>query len=252
MVLTKEDGLLKKRLIELANTAYHRGICTYSDFLNLNEQNLFYTNLKDISFINYSLWGGYEEAERRVICFYEDNSFPHISYPIRCLKIAPFHEKFSDKLTHRDYLGAVLNLGIDRSRIGDILVRDTDANLFCHKDIADFLCSELVRVKHTSVKVSEASGEEALPSIERKEVTGTVSSIRLDALLPIAFHSSRSSLSGLIEGGKVFVNGRLTVSNSFTPEAGDIISVRGMGRFQYLGSDGKTKKNKYKVTLSIY
>lgn len=252
MVLAKEDELFKKRLVELANVAYHRGICTYSDFLNLNELNLFYSHAKDLSFIHYALWGGYEEAERRVICFYDDNSFPNISYPVCCLKISPLNEKFRDSLTHRDYLGSVLHLGIDRSRIGDIVINGMDAYLFCHKDIASFLLSELTRVKHTSVQAALTSAENVSAKLERKEMSGTVASVRLDALLAVAFHSSRSALSGLVGSGKVFVNGRLAVSNSFVPKEGDIISVRGMGRFQYLGSAGQTKKNKCKVTLLLY
>lgn len=252
MNLAKEDELFKKRLTELANTAYHRGICTYSDFLNLNEVSLLFANLKETSFINYALWGGYEEAERRVVCFYEDDSFPNIDYPIACLLISPLNEKFSDRLTHRDYLGAVLNLGIDRSKIGDIVVGENCAYLFCHRDIKDFLCLELTRIKHTSVMLRETSGDEVSGSLERKEVIGTVNSIRLDSLLATAFHSSRSGLSGLISSGKVFVNGRLITSNSFVPKEGDIISVRGMGRFQYVDGSTQTKKNKYRVVLLIY
>lgn len=252
MDVTKEEELFKKRLTELANTAYNRGICMYSDFLNLNELNLFYSNLKELSFINYQLWGGYEEAERRVVCFYEDDSFHNVDYPVCCLRISPLNEKFSDSLTHRDYLGAILNLGIDRSKTGDIVLDGKSAYLFCHRDIKDFLIAELTRVKHTSVMAVETEGESVSAHIERKEITGTVASPRLDALLSTAFHSSRSSLSSLIGGGKVFVNGRLVTSNSFTPSEGDIISVRGMGRFQYLDGGQKTKKNKYKVTLLLY
>jgi RNA-binding protein YlmH len=239
-------------LTDLANTAYNRGICTYSDFLGLNELNLFYSNIKEFSFIKYAFCGGYSEAERRVICFYEDSSFPNIDYPISALKISPVNEKFSDRLTHRDYLGAVLNLGIDRSKIGDIVCEEAFAYLFCRRELKDFLSSELLRVKHTSVSVTEANEESISVQLTKKEVFGSVSSVRLDTLLSIAFHSSRSGLSGLIRGGKVFVNGRLITSQSFVPKEGDIISVRGMGRFQYLGADGKTKKSKDKIKLLLY
>lgn len=252
MDLTKEEEIFKKRMKDLANTAYNRGICMYSDFLNLNELNLFFSNLKEISFINHSLWGGYEEAERRVVCFYEDDSFPNIDYPVSCFKIAPLNEKFSDQLTHRDYLGAVLNLGIDRCKIGDIVVGSQVAYLFCHRDIGDFLAGELKRIKHTSIQLTPASDQAAFNVLEKREIVSTVASIRLDALLSSAFRASRSSLSGLIKGGKVFVNGRLTTSSSFVPKDGAIISVRGLGRFQYIGSTGQTKKDKYKITLLLY
>ncbi len=252
MTSTKEDEFLKKRLLELARTAYHKGICTYSDFLGLNELNLFYSNIKEFTFLQYALWGGYEDAERRVVCFYEDDSFPNVSYPLCCLKIVPLNEKFSEHLTHRDYLGAILNLGIDRSKTGDILVQEKGAYLFCHRDISDFLQQELRNIRHTSVIASEVSEEEAVSSQNFKDILGTVSSIRIDALLACAFHTSRSSLDGLCRSGKVFVNGKQIMSNSFVPKEGDIISVRGMGRFRYLGSTNQTKKNKYKIHLSLY
>lgn len=250
--MTKEEEIFKKRLKELANIAYHRNICTYSDFLNLNELNLLCSNLKEISFINHALWGGYKEAERRVVCFYEDDSFPNIDYPVSCLFISPLNQKFSDKLTHRDYLGAVLNLGLDRSKIGDIVVKENGAYLFCHREIKEFLASELTRIKHTSVKVRDACNEDVSVSLNKKEVIGTVTSVRLDALLSTAFHSSRSSLTEFIGGGRVFVNGRQIISNSYVPKEGDIISVRGLGRFQYLEGSTQTKKNRYKVTLLLY
>lgn len=248
----KEQELLCKRLAELSNNAYYRGFCTYSDFLNLDEQNLFFNNLKEIVQSKYTLWGGYEDAERRVICFYEDDSSTNM-FPIMCLKILPLNQKFSDKLSHRDYLGAVLNLGIDRCKIGDILVMEDKGYLFCRQEISDYVIDNLTRIKHTSITVTLVEEEEFhdfKPELE--EIHGTVSSVRLDSILSVAFHTSRSSLTGLIAGGKVYVNSRLTESNSYSLKEGDVVSVRGMGKFIFQEAGGQTKKNRYKVTLLKY
>ena len=87
---------------------------------------------------------------------------------------------------------------------------------------------------------------------EYKEITGTVASVRLDRLLALAFGVSRSSLTGLIEGGKVFVNGRLVTSNGYEPKEGDLVSVRGMGRFRYAGGGGQSRKGREYVILQRY
>ncbi len=251
--MEKEQELLCKRLKELSENAYYRGFCTYSDFLNLDEQNLFLNNCKEIVHSKYNIWGGYENAERRVICFYEDDSFSHICCPIVCLKIVPSHVKFSDKLTHRDYLGAILNLGINRCKIGDILVLEQAGYVFCKQEISTFLIEQLVRIKHTNVSVLVAKEDEVYdikPVFE--EIIGTVSSTRLDSILSVAFHSSRSSLTGLIAGGKVFVNSRLVLTNSYILKESDVVSVRGMGKFIFKTTNGQTKKNRYKVVLLKY
>ncbi len=248
----KEEELFCKRLIELSQQAYVRGICVYSSFLNLNELNLFYKTINTISPVSYQLFGGYKEAERRVICFYDDDSFPNVSFPIVCVSITPHSVKYSEALIHRDYLGAILNLGIERTKIGDILAQEKKAYVFCYKEIASFICESLERVKHTNVQAKIVDFDESDYKIETKVMSGTVSSVRLDSLLSITFKASRSSLSGLIEGGKVFVNGKLILSNSFVPKEDDIISVRGLGRFVFKRVETQTKKNRYRIIVEKY
>lgn len=99
-------------------------------------------------------------------------------------------------------------------------------------------------------RLTELEGVEYVPRTEA--VRGTVSSVRLDSLLPLAFSSSRSRLSGLIEGAKVFVNGKLITSNGYQVKETDLISVRGMGKFRYIGTGGKTKKNRLSVEIERY
>lgn len=248
----KEDELFGKRLKELWQQAYNRVICVYTSFLNLNELNLFEQFKNTNPGINYEIWGGYEEAERRVICFYEDDSFTNAHFPISCVKIEPVSVKYGENLNHRDYLGAILNLGIDRSKIGDIVVEDKCAYVFCMKEIGTFICDTLTRVRHTNITATEEEIDSLKLTIKTETISGTVTSVRLDALLSLAFHTSRSSLTGLIAGGKVFVNAKLITSNSFVPKEDDIISVRGLGRFVYRRVETQTKKNRYRVILERY
>lgn len=253
--MDKEEQLLIKRFADLANTAYQRGITIYSDFLNLNEQNIFYSIKHELPMIKYFTYGGYSDAERKILCFCGDDQHTDIeelSYPITCIRINPVNQKFSDALTHRDFLGAVLNLGIDRSKIGDILIEENVGYLFCNTTISNYILENLVKIKHTSITVTVIHKNDFLYTPKYKEMTGTVSSVRLDSILAVAFHESRSSLTGYINGGKVFVNSKVVLSNSYQLKENDVISVRGYGKFKYIGTSHTTKKGRYSVKILLY
>jgi RNA-binding protein YlmH len=250
--MNKEELMIQKRLIELSNIAYRRDIVTFSDFLNLNELNILHSTPKNMFPARYETYGGYDYAERQMVVFLPDALYYEYNYPIRVLKIAPLHSKFAEDLTHRDYLGAILNLGIERCKIGDILVSDNEAFLFTCENIAPYIQESLVRIRHTSVQVTEEEIQnfEYHPKLE--EIKGTVPSVRLDTILSVAFPLSRSKLVGLIEGAKVFVNGKLITTNSYHLKEGDIISIRGMGRISYGGIQSETRKGRYFVTVYKY
>ena len=250
--MQKEELMLQKRLIELSRTAYQRGIVTFSDFLNLNELNILHTIPKSELDTNYITFGGYDYSERQMVAFLPDALCYDYEYPISVLKISPLQKKFSDKLSHRDYLGAILNLGIERYKMGDILVEDDFAILFIHSSLEDFIIDELRRIKHTSVIATVEDIKEFNYKPKTKEIVGSVSSLRLDSLLALAFSSSRSKLVAFIEGGKVFVNGKLITSNGYQIKENDIISVRGLGRFRYIETTSQTKKGRYYVTIELY
>ncbi len=250
--MQKEEIMLQKRLTELSRTAYQRGIVTFSDFLNLNELNILHTIPKHELHAAYVTFGGYDYSERQMVAFLPDALCYNYEYPISILKISPLHKKFSETLSHRDYLGAILNLGIERSKIGDILVEEDCAILFVHHSLEVFFLDELRRIRHTSVMTNIEDAKEFIYRPKTREIKGTVSSLRLDSLLALAFSSSRSKLVAYIEGGKVFVNGKLITSNGYQIKETDIISVRGLGRFRYVETVSETKKGRYFVTLELY
>lgn len=246
----EKDTFFIKRIRELADISYQRDIVTFTDFLNLNEQNL--VTMERFPGITVEFYGGYDHAERVMAAFHPASVQYEWEYPLSCLKIEARSRKFSEDLTHRDYLGAILNLGVDRSVTGDILVKDHTAWLFCHERIAGFLAENLLRVRHTEVTAEVSAGDMDIPEPELVPVTGTCSSVRLDSLIALAFQASRSSMVSYIEGGLVFVNGKLITSNGYEPKEGDIISVRGKGRFIFDGALGKTKKGRISVRLLRY
>ena len=250
--MNKEEVMLQKRLIELSNLSYKRDIVTFSDFLNLNELNILHTTPKDLFPSRYETYGGYEPAERQMVAFLPDALYYDYQYPISVLRISPANRKFAEELTHRDFLGGILHLGIERSCLGDLLVEDSVCYVFVTDTMADFICEQLTRIRHTVVKTEKIDGESFSFTPRLETVKGTVASVRLDTVLSVAFPLSRSRMTGLVEGGKVFVNGKLITSNGYRLKEGDIISVRGMGKLVYQGVLSETKKGRQYIQVGKY
>ena len=248
----EKDDFFLKRIRELANLSYQRDIVTFSDFLNLNEQNMVSSLKRQFPQIVMEIFGGYDNAERQMVAFHPDALAFTWEYPIDCLKIEPKAIKFSESLTHRDYLGALLNLGIERSVIGDIVVQEKAAWFFCQNKMTDFFLDNLCRVRHTNILITKVDDPDKLPCPKLEAINGTCASVRLDSLISLAFKASRSSMVSYIEGGQVFVNGKLITSNGYEPKEGDIISVRGKGRFIFDGMSHQTKKGRCGVRILRY
>lgn len=259
--MNNEELLFVKRIQELWDTAQRRDCVTFSDFLNLNEQNILHQTLQKFSWIKGETFGGYEGAERQIAAFIPDalyitgeweNDVGLISYPISCIRIVPRNAKFADQLTHRDILGALMNLGIERSKTGDIAVCGKESYLFCSPHLAQLICRELIRIRHTSVACTLCDLTEFSYHPRTEMIRGSAASIRLDAVMAIAFQSSRSSLLSLVSDGCVFINGRVITTNAYALKEQDIVSVRGYGRFRYIGEIGATKKGRHMIELEKY
>ena len=238
----EKDEFFLKRIRELANLSYQRDIVTFSDFLNLNEQNMVSSLKRQFPQIVMETFGGYENAERQMVAFHPDALAFTWEYPIDCLKIEPKAIKFSESLTHRDYLGALLNL----------VVQEKAAWFFCQNKMTDFFLDNLCRVRHTNILITKVDDPDELPRPKLEAINGTCASVRLDSLISLAFKASRSSMVSYIEGGQVFVNGKLITSNGYEPKEGDIISVRGKGRFIFDGMSHQTKKGRCGVRILRY
>ena len=250
--MNKEELLLQKRLVELSRIAYTREIVTFSEFLNLNELNILHTTPKNMLLSQYKTYGGYGLSERQMAAFLPDALYYDYQYPIQIIEISPVNRKFAEELSHRDYLGAVMNLGIERCKLGDILIEDGKAILFAKEELARYIMEHLTRIRHTTVKTSILPAFEDSYEPRYEELKGTVASVRLDTVLSLAYPLSRSKVTGLIEGARVFVNGKLVTSNGYRLKEGDILSVRKMGRIGYNGILSETKKGRYMVSIRKY
>lgn len=266
--MNKEELMLRKHLIDLSNRAFHRNIAIFSDFLNLNELHILHTTPKEILRTRYTSFGGYGLSERQMIAFLPDALYYTLSdesrlskkgvlpfgyeYPMQAVVVRPLNPKFAEELSHRDYLGALMNLGVERSKFGDIIVTDAKAIIFLCEEIADYVLNNLTRIRHTSVQCKREEIQDISYAPSFTELKGTVPSVRLDTVMSVAFPMSRSKLTVYITAGKVFVNGKLITNNGYRLEEGNLISVRGMGRISYEGILAETKKGRYYISVRKY
>ncbi len=251
--------LTKRHLIDLADRCEQRSIPMFSRFLNLAEQSLIAEDSDAFSGVTIRMEGGHTFAERRVACFYPRGAqyFEDTAPPFSMITFRPKNGKFAEKLSHRDVLGTLMGLNIDRSCIGDILFLDDEKGsilvFVISEDIASLIMDNVDRMKHTSVVCERASQDLAFSYQPKfKEVKASVASTRIDSLVSAAFSESRSKMSDLFPTKRVFVNARLVVRPDKTIEEGDIVSVRGFGRFRFKEVLGKSKKDRQMVLLEIY
>jgi len=243
----------KRLMARLADLVHKAAVGTYgqSDFLDLRQQELARAVSVNNPIISWKLNGGYEEAERKRL----------IVYPEWCLeadaKITYLQISYKDykeqSLGHRDYLGALLNLGVKREKLGDIVVYNCNAFLIADTDIADFINNQLTRVKHSNVWVQIIDKEAFVfepPILKTLQVT--LASLRLDAAVAAAFNLSRSDANSTIESGNVKLNQMDIYKSSTVLKPGDLISVRGRGRFKIDEVGGLSRKGRYHMQISCW
>ena len=264
--MTDEKTILEARLRDLAGRTWERDVMTRTDFLTPAEQAQLEVlrrrgPAEGLPPVPCVLWGGYPEAERRAAFFlpsYLDEealmAMEKSDPAVTCLRAAPLQRKFGESLTHRDYLGALMNLGIERAVIGDILA-DTEAGeaaIFVMTPLAGWITEELTRIRHTTVSLKAVRPEavHAAPRFEEKQ--GFCASERLDAVIALAFRLSRDKVSGLIDGGAVAVDGAVMMTGGRTLKTGSRVSVRGYGKFIYDGPAGVSRKGRLIVRLRQY
>ena len=246
--MADEQSLFLRRMQELASRA--EGWYTFSDFLTPAEQSWLLTERLPT---RITLWGGAELCERRMAAFGdpEDFGMPP-EFPFICISCTPKSQKYADPLSHRDILGAVLSLGLDRRGIGDIFINDNVGYLFAAEHLAPYICENLTRIRHTDVICApcEAAEELLQPRLTEKDVV--MASRRADAALCAVFHLSRSEGAEKFRRGLVFRNSLPLEDPAAELRDGDILSLRGAGRFRLEEVTGETGKGRLQGRISLY
>lgn len=199
---------------------------------------------------NVMFWGGFEDCERKILgVFPEWEEASTDKFPLSVIK---FTSNFSKKLSHRDYLGTIMSLGLDRGKTGDIIIEQNDAYVFVCDDIAEYICDNVRKISNIGVK-AEILGNDKFSIPERKYriVETTCASLRLDAVISGALNISRNESMRLIGAGKVKLNYREELHSSKCLKEGDLISVRGYGRFFLDEAGNETRKGRLHITVKF-
>lgn len=248
----KDEKILFSKVLDQVILCVRNYETTFTDFLPISNVIMFLKILDSYRLdINTKIFGGFEDSERVIIGFSpEFLELENSDFPLEVIKIN-YNHKYSKSLTHRDFLGSILGLGISRTKVGDIIINQEDVFCFVDKEISDYLITNLLKVGSTSVtatKVDYKNYTFTLTTLKEKVIT--VSSIRLDTVLSSAFNISRAKSLSLIKAEKVFVNWISQTNSSKTLNEGDSVTLRGFGKIKINEIKGRTKKDK--IILSIF
>ena len=244
--LDSRHSVMFAHIYDLAVQSEKQKRCVYGDFLSENSISTLLCR-KHFLPLEPVLFGGIDNAERCMVAFL--NEYDEPDFPICAVKVTSARLK---GLTHRDFLGSMLALGIKREKCGDIIINDDECYLLVHSDIAEFVCSSLEKVGRIGVKtqLTDLFDVKTAPK-KLSPVTGTVSSLRLDAVVSLFSGKGRSSASEFISSGLVFVNGICVQKNDMHLQGDETISIRGYGKGT-LSLGGKSKKDRIFVTINKY
>ena len=239
------------KVIDKANQTLKNYEVNKTDFLNPYEIKNAISVLNYNKDIKYTIDGGYENAERSVIFIYPYYmEYEDIDEKLKYIQIEG-NFKFRS-VSHKDYLGSVLGLGIKREKVGDIIVHENFAQMVLSSDICDFIVYNLEKISKNNIEVKEISKDKLVENVvEYKEITCTVSSKRLDCIISEIYNISRQESLKYIKSEKVFVNHEKIVSTSKEIQDNALISVRGKSRVIIEGTNEKTSKGKIRLKAKI-
>ena len=234
---TKEG--LKARLYDLAYQCERHGRQTNSVFLTEAEV----IQAKEClgKKVAYILDGGYGEAQRCRVSFVSEDVEFQSSVVCLCAKI---NQKFV-KITHRDVLGALMGLDLERSQFGDMFVLEDRIVVYCTDTIADYVMQSCTSISRLSVQFEKT--EELFENLQRyEEKTINVASMRLDNVVSSLIPSSRSLATSMIKAGKVSINHEMIEDCDKLCHNNDTVSISGVGRF-ILIDEGKTSRKERRI-----
>lgn len=246
--LSGEDRILVSHIVDMMSICEKSYCPKFSVFLDERQAALAQSVINERGFVQYSFYGGYEGASRKVLGvfpeYYEDVKFP--------VSALTFKYRENDRLSHRDFLGAFMSRQIKREMLGDIVVGNGCTTAFVYDTIRDVLLSEVTKIGSVGVKAEKDDDPDIEAEQAFSEKNGSVSSLRLDSVLALAAGVSRGKAADMVKGGGVTVNYCIVESASYFLKCGDIFSARGFGKFILDSVNGKTKKDRFHITVKKY
>lgn len=220
----------------------------FMPFMSERKQALLLSELKKAYFDNYLFFGGYGDSERKMLgLFFDEPS--ESSFPISAIE---FSFRKCDKLTHRDFLGSLMSLGIERETVGDILVEDGLGVVFVKTELSDYVKSQISKVGRIGVKVADADLSKLPQGRGFEEKTYIVSSLRLDNIVAAVCKLSREKTRTVIMSDSACVNFEETKNVSLNLKENDVFTIRGKGKFVLKSILGTTGKGQIRISVIHY
>ena len=246
-----EERVLLARALDKLELAQNRSVPACTPFLSPGEQASVTDLLNAWGRPRHLFFGGYEGAERAVCAFLpdwqEEADESEYMTALRCTY------RKEDTLTHRDFLGSLMAQGVTREKLGDILVSEGSCDLIVSRDIAPYLLQNVTSAGRVKLSVSEIElSDLSVPELKVKEIRDTVSTLRLDAVAASGFSMSRGKAQELISSGRVQLNHRETLKADAPVAQGDVVSARGLGKFEVAEVGGLSKKGRTALLLRRY
>lgn len=245
-----DDKLIIAKLMDKIKICKIRNKITNTEFLTTYQREIIQKELNKIKFKNYIFFGGYEEAESKILIIYPDKLTEEIIKNnlkdlIKAIKIE-LPKELEGKFNHRDYLGIIMQTGLKRDRIGDIIVYKDKAYIFVLKENSEYIKETLKQFsRFNKAKVEIINYEDVeIKEPEFQEMRITVSSLRLDNIVSEITRISRSKAEELLKNEKVFLNSKLEVRSTICINKNDVLAIRGFGKYiigEFLGSNKKGK-----------
>lgn len=264
----KEDSFFLGQLEDKLFQCENKYITTYTNFMDTHQQSIArihcrknfvqvfdedlpMSEMGNLPTTRSIFYGGYKDAERVILINLPDYAFLENENPLTVIRATK--AEGSRQLTHRDYLGSLVGLGIRRELLGDILVRENGADIIVVADIAEFILMNYCKAGRTNLSLSQYDISELIVPEQKKTVlTDTVASLRLDSVTASAFGLSRGKASEAINRGIVFVNHMEVTKPDHQVSEGDRITLRGKGKACLIEIGGKSRKDRQYIKIERY
>ncbi|MDP4092033.1 MAG: YlmH/Sll1252 family protein [Bacillota bacterium] len=246
-----DDRMLLSKILDRAEKTETSGTVMFTDFLDPHQQKLVEKALSSQPGVKLTFFSGYPGAERAIAVLSPNDVVSEDDCdkrpPVKLLNIAI---KSRNILTHRDFLGALMALGIKREKIGDIFVREDSCSVLVMEDIAEYIRTNLTKAGNSELDTEITNVSEiSVPEPKVKEISSTVASLRLDSIASVGFGISRSKMTEFIKAEKVSLNWEAVSSTSKIVKESDTISIKGKGRVVVKSVGGMTKKGRIGIKL---